>query len=211
MEPRASSLCVNELHSPAGHSSISGDVSSINVPSHAPPEGTEQMGWATKPVATPTPCSHLVLWKIRDCPRGHTAMSLCFGSTLLLASTLCRHMPYSEFSLDKIHEIIFSLSFHDIAKASFPILHLDWQFYQTNPSFTQSTAGNHYFFKQSSPSLSVCEQKHAAIFLELLTGASSSSFFSDRKVKVRIGVISFCLDVFKFIIIMFPQQNPWVS
>lgn len=42
-----------------------------------------------------------------------------------------------------------------------------------------------------------CEQKHAAIFLELSKGASPSSFFSDRKVKVRTGVISFCLDVFK--------------
>lgn len=149
---------------------------------------------------------HIVLWKMkeRDCPRGHAAMSLCFWSTLLLASTLCRH---SEFSFDKKYEIIFSLSLCDIAKVSFPILHLDWQFYQTNPSFTQSTAGNHYFFKQSSPSLSVCEQKHAAIFLELLKGASSSSFLSERKVKVRIGVISFCLDVFKFKIIMFPQQT----
>lgn len=75
----------------------------------------------------------------------------------------------------------------------------------------QSTAGNHYFFKQSSPSLSVCEQKHAAIFLELLRRASPSSFFSDRKVKVRTAVISLCLDIFRFIIIMFPQENPCVS
>lgn len=106
------------------------------------------------PVATPTPCSRLVLWKMkeRDCP---TQPWVCSWSTLLLASTHCRHLPYSEFSSDKIHEIIFSLSLHDVAKAPFPLLHLDCQFYQSNPSFTQSTAGNLYFFEQSSPSLSV--------------------------------------------------------
>lgn len=40
-------VCVDELLSLAGPSSISCDVSSIDLPSQAPPEGTEQMGWGT--------------------------------------------------------------------------------------------------------------------------------------------------------------------
>lgn len=196
-------VCVNELHSLAGPSSISGDVSSINIPFSRRHRAN---GLRNRKLLLHQHLAHIWCcerWKRETVP-GATQPWVCFWSTLLVASTLCRHLPYSEFSFDKIYEIMFRLSLHDIAKASFPILHLDCQ-------FTQSTAGNHYFFKQSGPSLSVCEQKHAAIFLELSKGVSSSSFFSDRKVKVRIGVISFCLDVLKFTIIIFPQQNPRVN
>lgn len=137
--------------------------------------------------------------------------SFCVWKAPSLPSNVFKYLTLQTTFFDKIYKIIFSLALHDIAKASFSILHLDCPLYETKPSFTQSTSGNPCFFKQSNPSLSEYEQKHAAIFLELLIEERSSSFFSDREAKVKTGIMFFCLDIFKFIIIMFSQQDPKCS